>query len=98
MSKAREIVNMQLSLARRVPEAAREYAGVKIGCLGKYAPGEVPFAMVRLSYDGPRRLVAHGTLHVDGHAVNADAGAETFIEVVDLLQDRLKAQLVKMHG
>lgn len=96
------IENVQVSLTSMVPDDARGYAAAKIAALAKYAPGPVKGAAVRLTTTADRRtrprLVAHARVTVDGTAINAEAEAATYTEVVDLLHDRVRDQLLKLHN
>ncbi|MBY8850007.1 HPF/RaiA family ribosome-associated protein [Saccharothrix sp. MB29] len=93
MSRVHEILNIQTELATGVPADAAEYARAKVEAVAKYAPADVLFARVRLTADGPRSVVAHASLDVNGTPVNAEATADTYQEAVDLLHDRLQHQL-----
>ncbi|CAL9505669.1 HPF/RaiA family ribosome-associated protein [Saccharothrix sp. NPDC042600] len=91
-----EIANIHTELAHGIPSAAGDYARAKVGALARYAPADVPVATARLDFDGPHLVVAHGRLDVNGVPVNAKAAAATYTEAVDLLQDKLKHQLLAM--
>jgi ribosome-associated translation inhibitor RaiA len=96
MSHVHEILNIQTDLATGIPGPAGDYARSKVAAVAKYAPANIPFANVRLSMDGPRRVVAHASLDVNGTPVNAEAGAPTYREAVDQLQERLRHQLTSL--
>lgn len=96
MSHVHEIANIRVDLAPGLPGEAGEYARTKVSAIAKYAPADISYAKVRLSTDGPRLLVAHASLDVNGTPVNADASAETYQEAVDLLHDKLQHQLADM--
>lgn len=96
MSRVHEILNIRTDLATGVPADAAEYARTKIAAVAKYAPADILFARVRLSTDGPRAVVAHASLDVNGTPVNAEATGDTHQEAVDLLHDRLQHQLAGM--
>ncbi len=96
MDRMHEIVNIHTELADGVPAEAADYAREKVGALARYAPADVPVATARLDFDGPRLIVAHGRLDVDGVPVNARAAGETYTEAVDLLHDRLKHRLLTL--
>ncbi|WP_158845953.1 HPF/RaiA family ribosome-associated protein [Saccharothrix deserti] len=96
MSRVHEIVNIQTDLATGIPGAAGDYARVKVASVAKYAPADIQYAKVRLTTDGPRRIVAHASLDVNGTPINAEAGGETYHEAVDLLHERLRHQLVDL--
>ncbi|XVS62258.1 HPF/RaiA family ribosome-associated protein [Actinosynnema sp. CA-299493] len=96
MSHVHEIADIRVDLARGVPGEAGEYARLKVSAIAKYSPADIGYAKVRLSTDGPRLLVAHASLDVNGTPVNADATAATYQEAVDLLHDKLRHQLADM--
>ncbi|TQM78940.1 sigma 54 modulation/S30EA-like ribosomal protein [Saccharothrix saharensis] len=96
MSNVHEILNIRTDLGTGVPADATEYARAKVAAVAKYAPADVQFAHVRLRTDGPRSIVAHASLDVNGKPVNAEAAATTYQEAVDLLHDRLQHQLADM--
>jgi ribosome-associated translation inhibitor RaiA len=96
MSHVHEIVNIRIDLATGVTGEAADYARAKIAAIAKYAPADIHYAKVRLTTDGPRLLVAHASLDVNGTPVNADASATTYQEAVDLLHDKLQHQLVEL--
>src|SRR5688572_5870078 len=96
MNRVHEIVNIQTDLAGGIPGTAGDYARLKVAAVAKYAPADIQYAKVRLSMDGPRRVVAHASLDVNGTPVNAEAGGETYHEAVDRLHERLRHQLVDL--
>lgn len=96
MSHVHEIATIRVDLAPGLPAEATEYARSKVSAIAKYSPADIAYAKVRLSTDGPRLLVAHATLDVNGTPVNADASAVTYQEAVDLLHDKLRHQLADM--
>jgi ribosome-associated translation inhibitor RaiA len=96
MSHVHEITDIRVDLAPGLPGEAAEYARVKVTAIAKYSPADIGYAKVRLGTDGPRLLVAHASLDVNGTPVNADASAETYQEAVDLLRDKLQHQLADM--
>ncbi|MEV8438771.1 HPF/RaiA family ribosome-associated protein [Actinosynnema sp. NPDC051121] len=96
MSHVHEIVTIRVDLATGVPAEAADYARTKVAAIAKYSPADIGYARVRLSADGPRLLVAHASLDVNGTPVNAEASASTYQEAVDLLHDKLQHQLADM--
>ncbi|NUT98383.1 MAG: hypothetical protein HOY78_40875 [Saccharothrix sp.] len=80
-------------VGRRHPRRGRRLHPHQGGALARYSP----VATARLDLDGPRRVTAHGRLDVDGVPVNAKATGDTYTEAVDLLQDKLKHQLLAMR-
>jgi ribosome-associated translation inhibitor RaiA len=96
MGHVHEIVNIQTDLATGIPGEAGDYARLKVAAVGKYSPADIHWAKIRLTSDGPRRVVAHASLDVNGTPVNAEAGAETYHEAVDQLHERLRHQLVEL--
>ncbi|MBB4965654.1 hypothetical protein [Saccharothrix violaceirubra] len=97
MSTPHVIDNIQLDLAEGIPAEAGEYTRAKVDAVAKFAPADVPFATVRLTFDGPRLIVAHARLDVGGTPVNAEATAPTYQEAADALHDRLRHLLVELH-
>lgn len=92
---------IQVTLADKMPEQAREYASARIGELDRYAPGPVDFAWIGLSTtaNGPAQSVmAHARLDLKWVEVHGYAEAGTSTEVIDLLRERLRRQLVMMHN
>lgn len=92
-----QITNIHTELADGIPAEAGDYARTKVEALARYSPADVPVATARLDHDGPRRVTAHGRLDVDGVPVNAKATGDTYTEAVDLLQDKLKHQLLALR-
>lgn len=91
---------IQVTLADKVPEQAREYASARLGELDRYAPAHVDFAWIGLTTttNGPSQsvIMAHARLDLKWVEVQAYAEAGTSTEVIDLVQERLRRQLVMM--
>ncbi|WP_330274444.1 HPF/RaiA family ribosome-associated protein [Lentzea sp. NBC_00516] len=88
---------IQVSLAEAIPEQARDYASARIGSLDRYAPARVDFAWVNLTSD-KSVIHAHARLDLQWVEVQAYAEAGTVTEVIDLVRERMRRQLVSMHG
>jgi len=87
--------------ARGIPEAAEAYARTKLHRLYRVAPGPVLHARVKLQRApgngrGGRRCTGQATLDVAGRLVRAHVTADDVFEAVDLLQERLRTQLVRL--
>lgn len=92
---------IQVTLGGKLPEQAREYASARIGELDRYAPAPVDFAWIGLTTtaDGPSQsIMAHARLDIKWDEVQAYASAGTVTEVIDLLRERVRRQLVMMHN
>ncbi|TWP54286.1 hypothetical protein FKR81_01640 [Lentzea tibetensis] len=91
---------IQVTLADKMSEQTREYASARIGELDRYAPAPVDFAWIGLTTaSGPTKSVmAHARLDLKWVEVQAYAEAGTSTEVIDLLRERLRRQLVMMHN
>jgi ribosome-associated translation inhibitor RaiA len=88
---------IQVSLAESIPEQARDYASARIGSLDRYAPDRVDFAWVNLTSD-KSVIHAHARFDLKWVEVQAYAEADTVTEVIDLLRERMRRQLVSMHS
>ncbi|MEV6240467.1 HPF/RaiA family ribosome-associated protein [Lentzea sp. NPDC051838] len=88
---------IQVSLAEAIPEQARDYASARIGSLDRYAPARVDFAWVNLTSD-KAVIHAHARFDLQWVEVQAYAEANTVTEVIDLLRERMRRQLVSMHN
>lgn len=88
---------IQVSLAEAIPEQARDYASAEIGSLDRYAPDRVDFAWVNLTSD-KSVIHAHARFDLKWVEVQAYAEATTVTEVIDLLRERMRRQLVSMQA
>jgi ribosome-associated translation inhibitor RaiA len=91
---------IQVTLADKVPEQARDYASARIGELDRYAPAPVDFAWIGLTTASgqSQSVMAHARLDLKWIEVQAYAEAGTSTEVIDLVRERLRRQLVNMHN
>lgn len=84
-----------------VPGAVESYARAKVARLYHLAPGRVTYARVtvtRLAGRGSgRHCAADGVLDVGGRLIRAHLEATNAFEAVDLLQHRLRDQVVGLH-
>ncbi|WP_157528519.1 HPF/RaiA family ribosome-associated protein [Nocardia sp. NRRL S-836] len=88
---------IQVSVADAIPEQARDYASARIGSLDRYAPDRVDFAWVGLTSD-QAVIHAHARLDLKWVEVRAYAEGGTVTEVIDLLRERVRRQLVSMRS
>ena len=87
--------------ASGIPEAAESYARTKLDRLYRFAPGPVLHVRVKLERApgrgrGGRWWAGQATLDVGGRIVRAHVVADGPLEAVDLLQERLRTQLVRL--
>jgi RNA polymerase-binding transcription factor DksA/ribosome-associated translation inhibitor RaiA len=87
--------------ASGIPQAAEAYARTKIARLYRVAPGPVLHVRVKLQRAATRgasgrRCIGQATVDVGGRIVRAHVTAGDALETVDLLQERLRTQLVRM--
>jgi ribosome-associated translation inhibitor RaiA len=77
------------------------YARRKVYAAARAAPAPVLFGRVTIKHEPHRSIerpmVAAASLDVDGHVVRAHAAAPTATEAVDLLEGRLRRQLLDAH-
>jgi ribosomal subunit interface protein len=85
-----------------VPADSRDYAAEKIGHLADYSARPVLYAHVVLEVVGDpartRPALAEATLDVNGTLLRAHVAAAGTHEAVDLLEGRLRRQLVQLEG
>ncbi|SDO27968.1 hypothetical protein [Lentzea jiangxiensis] len=85
------------SLATSIPEQARDYPFARIGSLDRYAPDRIDFAWVNPTSD--RSVIhAHARLDLKWVEVQGYSEAGTVTEVIDLVRERVRRQLVSMRG
>ena len=87
---------IQVSLADKIPEQARDYVSARIGELDRYAPAPVDFAWIGLTKTTDV-ILAHARLDLKWDEVQAYAEAGTVTEVIDLLHERVRRQLLTMQ-
>lgn len=96
---ARDVV---VSTRGAVPESAAAYAAEKVARVVHLAPAPVLRARIELhEHPNPsveRRSLAEAALDVSGHAVRAQAVAETIEEAIDLVEERLRRRLEVMSS
>jgi ribosome-associated translation inhibitor RaiA len=78
-----------------------EYARRKVHAAVRAAPAPVLFGRIKISHE-PHRTIERPTvvavsLDVDGHVVRAHAAGRTAMEAVDLVEERLRRQLLDAH-
>ena len=88
---------IQVSLGEAIPEQARDYASARIGSLDRYAPDRVDFAWINLTAD-KSVIHAHARLDLKWVEVQAYAEGDTVTEVIDLVRERMRRQLVSMQS
>ena len=88
-----------------VPEDATEYAVAKVAQLSRYTGQPVLFAQVKLVQEAnpaqARPAVAEASLDLNGRVVRAHVAAGDLMEAADLLEARLRRNLVReadRHG
>jgi ribosome-associated translation inhibitor RaiA len=74
------------------------YAKRKVSAAARAAPASVRFGRIKISREPnpsiERPIVVAATLDVNGHLVRAHAAGHTATEAVDLLEERLRRQLL----
>lgn len=96
-----DVRELEVTVATRgeIPDAARQYAVDKITQLGRYTRKPILFAQVKLSLESnpaqARPAVAEATLDVNGQAVRAHVAGTDLLEAADLLEARLRRNLVR---
>ncbi|MCU0309831.1 MAG: sigma 54 modulation/S30EA ribosomal C-terminal domain-containing protein [Acidimicrobiales bacterium] len=82
-----------------VPDDATEYAVTKVAQLGRYTTKPVLFAQVKLVQEAnpahERPALAEATLDVNGRVVRAHVAAGDLMEAADLLEARMRRNLVR---
>lgn len=88
-------------VATGVPDAVESYARAKVARLYRLVPGRVLYARVTITpltgRATGRHCAARGALDVGGHIVRANVEAVDPYEAVDLLQQRLRDQVVRLN-
>jgi ribosome-associated translation inhibitor RaiA len=88
-------------VATGVPDAVESYARAKVARLYRLVPGRVLYARVTVTplagRATGRHCAARGALDVGGHIVRAGVEAVDPYEAVDLLQQRLRDQVVRLN-
>lgn len=84
-----------------IDDATVAYAKRKVHAAARAAPARVLFGRVKIRHEPHRSIeqpmVVAASLDVDGHVVRAHAAGQTATEAVDLLEERLRRQLVDAH-
>lgn len=93
-------MDIQVNTHGRVGDADKDYARDKLSRLDAHAPGPILMARVRLAEESNPALekpaVAEATIDVNGRIVRAHVAATQMSEAIDLLEDRLRRQLVNL--
>jgi ribosomal subunit interface protein len=96
-----DVRELEISVTTRgeIPAEAREYAVDKINQLTRYTRKPILFAQLKLSVEPnpaqARPAVAEATLDVNGQPVRAHVAGSDLMEAADLLEDRLRRNLVR---
>lgn len=77
-----------------ITDALRSYTEEKIGKLSKHAH-QITRAHINFTLDGPRQ-VAEANISIPGHTVHASAESSDMYKSIDLLEQKLIAQLDKI--
>ncbi len=84
-----------------VDEATLAYARRKILAAAQASQAPVRFGRVKITHEPnpsiARPAIVTATLDVDGHPVRAQSAGRTTMEAVDILEERLRRQLVDAH-
>jgi ribosome-associated translation inhibitor RaiA len=84
-----------------IDDAAVAYARRKVHAAALAAPSPVLFGRIKIRHEPHRTIerpiVVAASLDVNGHLVRAHAAGHTATEAVDLLEERLRRQLVDAH-
>ncbi len=99
---AEHLPEVTVEVRGQIPPRAVEYARAKVlAVIGRNAPEPVLFAKVKLAVAADpavaRPALARASLDVNGRAVRAHVAAQTLRAATDLLHDRLRAQLTRLH-
>ncbi|MEU7824802.1 HPF/RaiA family ribosome-associated protein [Catellatospora sp. NPDC049111] len=83
-----------------VPTDLIAYAARKVHVVLRHAPAAVLFVRIKLSHDrgsAPLAATARVDVDVNGIDVHARAAAPTLTEAVDLMQQRLRTRIQRIH-
>ena len=84
-----------------IPEKVKQYATEKLSRLERYAPRPILHTKVEIHEEGnpaiAERFAAKASLDVNGNVLHASVSGTTFEEVIDLLTDRLRRQMERLH-
>lgn len=84
-----------------IPEKVKQYATEKLSKLERYAPRPILHAKVEIHEEGnpaiPARIAAKASIDVNGNVLHASVSGTTFEEAIDLLADRLRRQIERIH-
>ncbi len=84
-----------------IDDASVAYARRKVHAAARAATAPVLFGRIKITHEPHRTIerpiVVAASLDVDGHLVRAHAAGHTAMEAVDLLEERLRGQLLEAH-
>jgi ribosomal subunit interface protein len=94
--------NVQVTVRQgHIPSSTQDYAAKKIGHVASYSDEPVLFAHIVMNMVADpareRPAQAEATLDVNGTPVRAHVAAKHMLEAVDMLEDRLRRQLVQLE-
>lgn len=85
-----------------IPDKVKRYATEKLSKLERYAPRPILHAKLEIHEASNPAIAtpyaAKASMDVNGHILHASVEGKTFEEAVDLVADRLKRQIEKIHA
>jgi len=102
MSRTHEEVEVHVQLQHGMEPHAQRYAREKVTIVLGHTAKPVLYARVRLhriaNPAAEKPVIARAEIDINGRVLHAEASGDTPYEAVDLLQDRLQAQLEHQHA
>ena len=84
-----------------IPEKVKQYATEKLSRLERYTPRPILHAKVEIHEEGnpaiATPITAKASRDVNGTVLHASVAAKTHEEAIDLLADRLRRQIERVH-
>ncbi|MGZ5212155.1 MAG: sigma 54 modulation/S30EA ribosomal C-terminal domain-containing protein [Actinomycetota bacterium] len=100
----RDVSDFDLEVVRtgaQIDDSMVAYAERKVRAAARSAPAPVLFGRIKMRHEPHRSIerpiLVAATLDVDGYPVRAHAAGHIVTEAVDLLEERLRGQLVEAH-
>ena len=84
-----------------IPEKVKQYATEKLSKLERYTPRPILHAKVEIHEEGnpaiATPIAAKASIDVNGTVLHASVSGKTHEEAIDLLTDRLRRQIERVH-
>jgi ribosome-associated translation inhibitor RaiA len=100
----RHVTDFELEVVRtgaRIDDAMVTYAKRKVRAAARSSPSPVLFGRIKIRHEPHRSIerpiVVAATLDVNGYPVRAHAAGHIAMEAIDLLEERLRQQLLEAH-